>query len=104
MIKTVTIYKNFFINHDYFYKFLQVCGKKMGAGTGAGAGAGAAIQNLGSDSGRQFNFGSSDLGSGFGSATLLKSLNFGSGFSLSPVTVPTCNNSKRASPDLLEKI
>jgi hypothetical protein len=64
-IKIATIYKNFFFsNHDFYGNgFLQFCGKQKGTG------ARAAILNLGSSSRRQFNFGSSVLGSG--STTLI---------------------------------
>jgi hypothetical protein len=48
----------------FFYKFLQVCGKKKGDIAGAEAGAGTAICNFSFGSGRQFNFSSSALGSG----------------------------------------
>jgi hypothetical protein len=48
-IKTVTIYKNIFSNHDFFYKFLYKFLK----------GAGAAVRYFDSGSGRQFNFSSS---------------------------------------------
>jgi hypothetical protein len=50
----VTIYKNFFSNHDFVYK-ISSSGKQKGAG--------AARHNFGPSSGRQFNFGSSALGS-----------------------------------------
>ncbi len=66
-IKIVIIYRNFFNNHDFFsIKLLQVFEKYQ-----KGAGVGNAIRNFGSGSRRQFNFGSSALGS----ATLLETGN-----------------------------
>jgi hypothetical protein len=35
MIKVATIYKNFFSNHDFFYKIYEVSVKYKGAGAGA---------------------------------------------------------------------